>query len=145
MAIRHSLFPRHVLVGISKLPKMSRFWLCFHIDMLSTVLLYVHICVALTVLCSRLFSDLLNATIGQLCTVPCTLLVNLLFSHSVCIKMIGKQSQNTDILGNLEIQARTCTGKRCTYGHTIHLKIKLLYWHWCVPGRIFNIHGIFHF
>ncbi len=46
------LFPRHVLVVISKLPKKSGLWLCFPIDMLSTYINYKRIfALLLTVFC----------------------------------------------------------------------------------------------
>ncbi len=65
----HPLFLGHVLAGISKLPKISRFWLCFLTDMLSTVLAYIiciHICISLTV-----FVDpSSHAVIGWLCIMP---------------------------------------------------------------------------
>ncbi len=67
----------------------------------------------MTVLCRF---HLLTCHIGQLYT----------FQSLLCtsMKTIGKQSQNLDILGNLEIQARTCPKKKekvknSMYGHPI--------------------------
>ncbi len=40
---------------------------------------------------------------------------------------IGKQSQNPDIFGNLEIKARTCQGEKRTYSHSTFLLTKFLY------------------
>ncbi len=53
----------------------------------------------------------------------CMLLVKLLFSHLASMKTIGKQL-NLNILGKLEILARTCLGKKRTYGHPIEYTLK---------------------
>ncbi len=64
----HPRFPKHVLDGISKLPKMSGFRLFFPIDMLSTVLIhYVHLHCFDYSLKIPPFS---HTTIGRLCTTP---------------------------------------------------------------------------
>ncbi len=127
----------------SKLPKMSGF------DMLTCSHTYsICICMALTILCG---SHILAGYNWSIMYNSSTLSVKQFFSHYIQQawkkkKKKKKKIQNPDILGNLEIPARTCPGKR---RHTYTLILRLnslntlhyLHWYSSVPC-ILKLHNL---
>lgn len=92
--IAHELEWPYAVFFPDRITSFLGLWICFPVDGLSTVLIIcMWICIALIVLSSRMSS------------LP-----------SPNVKTTGKPIQNLDIIGYLEIAARTCPGKR-TYDH----------------------------
>ncbi len=92
-----------------KLPEMSGFLLSFPIDFLIHYM-YLHIYIGVLAYYVQCLHVIGQVTFQSL--------------PSASMKEIAKQSQYLDILGNLEIPARTSLGKKAVWSSEISLVIK---------------------
>lgn len=133
-----SFFLWHFMARIYTFRKVSRFWLCFLVDVLSTVLKH---CMHMYLHCFDLYLQILSAFTPWL------------EDHVQCLHPVGqntfqslplaslktrKQSQNHYIFANLEVLTSTCLGKKKKKEDVCSPKM-MIYWglkvKWLVCAR----------